>query len=64
MNIYLHSFLNYFDQVIHPAAGKDEMQKSKRRNTKILPQFMASPDSLNMRASIRKQDNVRRNPAP
>lgn len=64
MNTYLHSFLNYFEQVIHPAAGKDEMQKNKRRNSKTLPQIITSPDSLNMRASLRKHDNVRRNPAP
>jgi len=63
MNTFLHSFLTYFD-VIDPAAGKSEAQKNKRRNSKTKSQFNASPDCLNIRASVRKQNNVRHNPAP
>jgi len=63
MNTYLYSFLSFFD-VIDPAAGKSEAQKSKRRTTKTSGQFYTSPDCLNIRASVRKQNNVRHNPAP
>lgn len=64
MNTYLHSFLTYFENTLHPAAGKSDLQKAKRKTSKPLSQFRATPDCLNMRAAIRKQDTVRRNPAP
>ena len=63
MNTFLHSFLTYFD-VIDPAAGKSEAQKNKRKNSKPVSQLHASPDCLNIRASVRKQANIRHNPAP
>ncbi|HYO23145.1 MAG TPA: hypothetical protein VER36_12130 [Flavisolibacter sp.] len=65
MNTYLHSFKTYFDNVIHPAAGKSDAQKSKRKSSKTTSYFsQASPDCLNIRAAVRSQNNVRRNPAP
>jgi hypothetical protein len=63
MNTYLHSFITYFENVIHPA-GKSDPQKAKPRSSKATYQLQTSPDSLNIRASVRKQDSVRRNPAP
>lgn len=64
MNTFLYGFFNYFDNVIHPAAGKTEPLKNKRRNSKATQQFQATPDCLNIRASLSKNDSVRRNPAP
>lgn len=64
MNTYFYSFKSYFETVIHPAAGKPEIPKNKRRSSKTsyLPQ--ASPDCLNIRAAVRANNAVRRNPAP
>jgi len=64
MNTYLHNFKTYFDNVLHPAAGKNNNQNTKARSSKLTYQAQASPDSLNRRASVHKQDNIRRNPAP
>jgi hypothetical protein len=63
MNTYLHSFITYFETVIHPAAGKPELQKSQRRS-KSASSKQGSPDSLNIRATVRANNTVRRNPAP
>ncbi len=64
MNTCLHTLLTYFENVVHPAGVKRESQKSKIKSSKNLWQLQASPDCLNRRASVSKQDNVRRNPAP
>jgi len=64
MNVYLQNILTYFDAVLHPAEGKDELRKSKRRASKPSYARQASPDSLNIRAGVRTQNQVRRNPAP
>ena len=64
MNTYLSGFITYFDHVIHPAGGKSELQKNKRKSGKKSNTIQASPDSMNMRASLRADNGVRRNPAP
>lgn len=64
MNVYLHNILSYFETVIHPAAGKDDLQKTKRRTGKPSYSTQVSPDCLNIRANVRVQNGVRRNPAP
>lgn len=64
MNGYLHAFLSYLEAAIHPAAGKNEWQKTKRRQSKPSYSPQVSPDSLNMRANVRTQNGARRNPAP
>lgn len=64
MNTYLHSFLTYFEHVIHPAAGKSENLKSKRKSSTAAYSLQASPDCLNIRAAVRANNSVRRNPAP
>ena len=64
MNTYLHSFLTYFDHVIHPAGGKSDNTKPKRRTSKTAYALQASPDCLNIRAAVRANNSVRRNPAP
>ena len=64
MNTYVTGFITYFEQTFHPAAGKNTNEKNKRKSSKTIYQTQASPDCLNIRASLRKQDNIRRNPAP
>lgn len=64
MTGYLFNIWTYFEAVIHPAAGKGEVQKVKRRSNKPSYSAHGSPDSLNMRANVRAQNAVRRNPAP
>jgi hypothetical protein len=64
MNNILYNFLTYFENVIHPAAGKIEAQKNKRRNSKASNQVPASPDCLHIRAAVRSNNSIRRNPAP
>lgn len=64
MNGYLQNFLTYFETVLHPAGGKDDLRKNKRRNSKPSYSLRVSPDSLNIRANVRTQNGVRRNPAP
>ncbi len=64
MNTYLHSVITYFENALHPATGKNTTQKLKRRTSKSNYQSQTSPDSLNIRASVSKPENARRNPAP
>jgi hypothetical protein len=64
MNTYLHSMIFYFENVIHPAGGQSEAQKTKRKSGKKTFSRQVSPDSLNIRATIKAENNVRRNPAP
>ena len=68
MNICLRNLFVYFESVLHPAGGISDRQaeKKKRRTTVSVSNFMnqPSPDGYNMRAVAKKQDKVRRNPAP
>jgi len=69
MNICLRNLFVYFESVIHPAGGAYERQaeKKKRRTTTVnVSNYITqpSPDGFNMRAVAKKQDKVRRNPAP
>ena len=64
MNTYLHSVIFYFENVIHPAGGKTEMQKAKRKSGKSTFLRQASPESLHIRAAVRANNSVRQNPAP
>jgi hypothetical protein len=64
MNSFFYNFFTYFENVIDPAAGKSDVQKTKRKSTKGSAPSPASPDCLNIRAAVRSQNAVRRNPAP
>lgn len=64
MNAYLHNFITYFEMVVHPAAGKNEVQKNKPRSSKQSAIIQASPDALHIRAAVRANNAVRKNPAP
>jgi hypothetical protein len=64
MNNYLHEFFTYFENAVHHAAPKESLSKKKKRNSQQTYQLQASPDCFNMRSTVRKQDSIRRNPAP
>ena len=64
MKIYLYNFLSYFENVIHPAAGKEGSETRKTRTKKSKSQPYTTPDSLNIREMVHKQNSFRRNPAP
>jgi hypothetical protein len=65
MNIYLQNFIQYFEQVIHPAGGGYDNAKTKKKNLKNNYSYTASPESFNIRGGvIKKQEKLRRNPAP
>jgi hypothetical protein len=67
MNICLRNLFIYFESVLHPAGGSSEKQpEKKKRVTAEATSYMnqPSPDGFNMRAVAKKQDKVRRNPAP
>lgn len=67
MNTYLQSLFTYFENVLHPAGGVSDrnIDKKKRKVQRLYETNMpASPESFNMRAVAKKQDKIRRNPAP
>lgn len=64
MNGYFSTFFSAMGTVIHPAAGKNELQKTKRQSSKQAYSHPASPDSLHIRAGLRTQNPLRKNPAP
>ena len=67
MNNCLQSIFVYFENVLHPASGwaNSNGEKKKRRSQKSPNSTLQpSPEGFNMRASAKKQDKTRRNPAP
>lgn len=64
MNNYLHSVFAYIENVAHPAAGKMVISKKKKTSVAAFVNPKATPDSLNIRDLIKRQDSFRRNPAP
>ena len=64
MNSCFSNVYQYFEFVVHPAAGKNTSNKTKKRNgkTAVLPK--ATPDSHNLRDGVKRADSYRRNPAP
>lgn len=61
----LRNFFIYFENVLHPASGwSDNSIKRKKANRKDSP-VQSSPECFNLRGSVgKKQDKVRRSPAP
>jgi hypothetical protein len=61
----LHRLFIYFENVLHPASGwSDNSTKKKRVSRKDNPS-QASPECFNLRGGVvKKQDKIRRSPAP
>jgi hypothetical protein len=64
MTSYLRNLFYYFENVIHPAGGTDETGEKRKRRSKKSSDLQRSPDSSNIRGTIKKQDKARLNPAP
>jgi len=67
MNSCLRSLFVYFEAVLHPASGwsDNQVDKKKRKPLKISDtSFQPSPECFNTRGILKKQDKLRRNPAP
>lgn len=62
---YLRSLITYFENVLHPASGWSDSNSIKRKRTsKKNNSLQTSPECVNLRGVIKKQDKVRRSPAP
>lgn len=63
---YLRSLLTYFENVLHPASGWSDSNQAKRKRTgKRTSSSQTSPECFNLRGGVmKKQDKVRRSPAP
>ena len=66
MNNCIRNLLNYFESVLHPAGGAGEpAPKTRKKNIKGNSSLFSSPESVNIRGAVmKKQDKLRRNPAP
>ena len=65
MNSYLQHFIGYFEQVFHPAGGSDTSVSKKKSGAKKSGNLRLSPEAYNIRGGIvKKQEKLRRNPAP
>lgn len=66
MHTYLRNLFVYFENVLHPASGGSDSNPEKRkRKSKKNGGLQASPECYNIRGgSAKKQDKLRRNPAP
>ncbi len=64
MNYLRHLFI-YFENVLHPASGWSDGNSTKRKriNQKTAAS-QTSPECFNLRGVMKKQDKVRRSPAP
>jgi hypothetical protein len=65
MNYLRHLFI-YFENVLHPASGWSDSASTKRKPVSRKSSFSQnSPECFNLRGGvIKKQDKVRRSPAP
>ena len=66
MHTYLRNLLVYFEHVLHPASGWSDTNAEKRkRKTRRNGALQLSPECYNIRGgSSKKQEKLRRNPAP
>ena len=65
MNNYLRQIFTYFENVIHPASGWSDHQDKRKRRSIRLNELQSSPESFNIRGgNLKKQEKLRRSPAP
>lgn len=61
----LRNLFIYFENVLHPASGWSENPMKKKRAGKKTGSLQNSPESFNLRGGVvKKQDKIRRSPAP
>jgi hypothetical protein len=62
----LRNLFTYFENVLHPASGWSDGSSAKRKRPAKKNDFLyTSPESFNLRGStLKKEDKVRRSPAP
>jgi hypothetical protein len=61
----LHRFFIYFENVLHPASGWSDHSTKKKRVSRKDQLTQVSPECFNLRGGVtKKQDKVRRSPAP
>ena len=64
MNYLRHLFI-YFENVLHPASGWSDGNSTKRKRiNQKTASSQTSPECFNLRGVMKKQDKVRRSPAP
>jgi len=63
---YLRNLFIYFENVLHPASGWSDGNSTKRKRSNKMNTFsQTSPECFNLRGGVvKKQDKVRRSPAP
>ena len=62
---YLRNLFIYFENVLHPASGWSDGQVTKRKRISQKNGYsQTSPECFNLRGVMKKQDKVRRSPAP
>jgi hypothetical protein len=63
---YLRNLFIYFENVLHPASGwSDGVTAKRKRVNRRNDSLQASPESFNLRGGVvKKQDKIRRSPAP
>lgn len=64
MNNYLRCLFTYFENVLHPASGWSNESEKRKRKTLRSAQILPSPECFNVRGASKKNDKVRRSPAP
>ncbi len=67
MYTYLQDLIQYVEQVLYPPTGGNTWENGKAKKKKISDNFIrtSSPESSNIRGGlIKKQEKIRRNPAP
>jgi hypothetical protein len=64
---YFRSLFDLFENVLHPASGwaDSNTEKRKKKAARLTAGALTvSPECYNIRGASKKQDKLRRNPAP
>ena len=68
MKTFLEKLILHIDLITHPAGGrltqKTESQRKRKNNPSISIKNSVSPDCFAMRSPSKKQQQLRRTPAP
>ena len=64
MKTFLEKLLIRFDLISHPAAGSGSNKEGQRKRKGGRNNMNLSPESYNLRSNSKKQNMLRRTPAP